>query len=144
MSQTYSTFLSQSPEFRICRWGRGHALGFRGTVDQINSAWYLFVNYDKDCVLHWLRDDFAYISMTLPRLRSALKLYLYVNILHSKEAASHHTWDEAAGTYDLIQDIATANELAEADVAHFMASLQTKSFIPLDESTPAEAAVSAI
>lgn len=136
-SPTYQKFLRESPEFSVATYGRSHALGMSGTVDQINGFHMLIHNFDSNRCLHWLSDDFAYLTIPLPRLRAAIRLYLYANILHSGEVPTDTSWDEVNGIYSLMQDTNAATEIADQCAAEFMAGIKVQSFIPTDQTTPA-------
>jgi hypothetical protein len=130
MSNTYKNLLSEPLQYVVCQYGNGVALGFEGNKEFIDKAHTLFCNFDANKKLNWLNNDFAYISSTMAKIKEAVKLYLYVNILHAKEVQTKELWDEENGIYTLIQDEDTANQLAEAEATDFMSRLKTVSFIP--------------
>ncbi len=137
-SKTYLKLIDDSPDLMTCAYGRSGrvALGMRGPADKVNLMYDLISNYDGPHILHRLSPDLSYISITPARLRAAIKLFIYVNVLHAKEAGSYDTWDEETGVYTLTQDVETAERLANEGAAAFMSSIPTKSFLPSDRSTP--------
>lgn len=144
-SKTYDRLTSDCPELYQTAYGRKGriALQMRGSARQIELMTNLMVNYDGPHILHRLSPDLSFISTTPARLRAAIKLFLYVNVLLSKEAGSYDTWDEETGTYTLTQDTQTAERLAAEGADAFMLIIPTKSFLPTDYSTPAHEYLSA-
>lgn len=136
-SPTYQRFLAESPAFSIAAYGRSSALGLKGTVEQINSFHLLVHNYSGPRPLHWLSDDFAYLTMSPALIRAAIRLYLYANVLHSGEVPTDTSWDDAAGVYSLTQDTNLATEIADQCAAAFVAGLKVQSFIPTDRTSAA-------
>lgn len=136
MTKTLTQLLNESPEYMTSAYSRNGALGFRGTKEQIERAYNLFLNYYKSGLrLRWINDGLAFIAISPENVREAIKLYLYVNLLHSKEVPSRTTWDEETGIFTLIQDIGLAEKLSNEGADEFMALVQAKTFIPLNEST---------
>jgi hypothetical protein len=135
MTKTLTDLLAESPTYLTCTYSRNGALGFRGTKEAINKAHMLFINYDKTSRLRWISDDLAYIAISPARIRAAIKTYLYVNLLHSKEVPSYSEWDEETGVYTLHQDVESAERLSTEDADAFMAAIQGTFSIPSHEST---------
>ncbi len=136
-SNTYAKLISQCPALSICSYGnRSNALGMEGSAESIRLMHNLVYNYAGPCALYRLSDTFAYLTLPADRLRAAIKLYLYVNLLHSGEVPSTQTWDETEDTYTLSRDEEAAERLAVADAETFMASLPTRSFLPTERPTP--------
>lgn len=137
MTKAYESFLSEPITYSLAKLGEDHAISFRGPRPEIDKAYNLFANLGLSRKLVWLRESpdptsehHAYMSCTLPRVKAAIKLYLYLRILMGHEVAVTEYWNEETGVYRLEQDEKAAERLAEADAMHFMASLQTESFIP--------------
>lgn len=137
MTKIYQDLISEPLEYLICRYGKTYALGLKGEQYYINRAHTLFCNYDKVSKLHYLSPEFAYLTISPERLRAAIKLYLHVNLLHSREVGSYSTWDEDTGEYNLVTDDKGAEVLAAHDADLFMSSLKTKSFMPTDRASAA-------
>jgi hypothetical protein len=135
MTKTLSDLLADSPTYLTCHYSRNGALGFKGSKESIERAHNLFVNYDRMSRLRWVSGDLAYIAISPARIRAAIKTYLYVNLLHSKEVPSYSEWDEEAGVFTLHQDIENAERLSSEGADEFIANLQTASFIPSNDST---------
>lgn len=139
-SKTYESLVQSNPSLYQCQYGRSGrvAIQMRGSAAQIELFHTLVENYDGPHTLHRLSPDLAYFSITPTRLKAAIRLFLYVNILHSREAGSYETWDEDTGVYTLTQDEQTAERLAAADAETFMASIPTKSFLPSETGSRPE------
>ncbi len=129
MTKTYAQFLAEPLTYSICQYGNGVAIKFKGEKEYIEKAHALFCNFDATRKLNWINNDSAYISGTISRIKAAIKLYLYVNILHSKELPSSESWDEETGIYTLEQDEKGAELFAEQESSDFMAHLKSESFI---------------
>ena len=129
MTKTYTQFIAEPLSYSICQYGNGVAIKFKGPKEYIEKAHNLFCNFDATRKLNWLDNESAYISGTMLRIKNAVKLYLYTNILHNKEVAVNESWDEETGIYTLTQDEKTAELLAEQESSDFMANLKTESFI---------------
>lgn len=138
-SKTYQRLIDDLPELMLTAFGRSgrRALGMRGSARQIELMYNLMSNYDGACRLHRLTPDLSFVSTTPARLHKAIRLFLYCNVLLSKEAGSFDTWDEDTGVYTLTQDTATAERLAVEGADAFLARILVKSFLPSDYSTPA-------
>lgn len=137
-TKTLDKLLNDSPELMTCAYGKAGriALALKGDPAKVTLMYDLISNYHGSCILHRLSPDLSYVSLTPASLRAAIQLFLYVNILHSKEAGSYETWDEETGVYTLSQDTAAAEALSARDAAAFVAAIPVKSFIPSDYSTP--------
>lgn len=135
MSKTYEKLLTESPEYAICAYGSASALGMSGSAESINKAWNLFCNFDREVTLHRITDSLSYISTSKERLKAALSLYLYVNILHSKEVPSVEHWDEETGVYLSTHDDNLVKDMVCDDIKHFFENLKVKSFIPSSYSS---------
>lgn len=129
MTKTYAQFLAEPLSYSICQYGNGVAIRFKGAKEYIEKAHNLFCNFDATRKLNWLDNESAYISGTIPRIKNAIKLYLYLGILSNKEVDVSESWDEETGVYTLTQDEKTAELLAEEESSDFMAHLKTDSFI---------------
>ncbi len=136
-SKTYDQLLKESPIFYITRYGTGHILGMEGSDYSIKLAHTLFCNYNKTSMLHWLRPNFAYFTISPEAIRKSIKTFLYVNILHNKEVPSTHIWDEENETFSIIADEKLVEGMSSQDADRFMSSLQIKAFMPSDKATPA-------
>lgn len=139
-SKTYERLLLDSPEMSLVRYGRSHALGMKGPRHLIDKAHNLFVNYDRVCTLHRLSDELSYILTTPERVRASIKLYLYVNLLHSREVGSYSTWDEDTEKYAIVAEEAKAENISSHDASLFMEHIKLRfKFMPSDRATGAEA-----
>lgn len=143
-SAVYSKLIADSPDFSLCRYGRNSALGMRGTKGQIDLATNLFANYDRPVIARPLSHDLSYITTSPRRVRAAIKLYLHVNLLHSREVPSYSTWDEETGVYTLESDDAKAEAIAAQDADAFMSHIRLRfPFIPSETVTRRRADINA-
>lgn len=136
-SKTYAKLLADSPELITCKYGRGDALGFRGTREQIDRAYALFSNYTAQASKHgpyepklkWIGDHLAFISTPLEAARAAIKTFLYVNILLAKEVEVADFYDEQTDQWMELRDDDKAEQMADADADAFMQTIKTESFV---------------
>ena len=128
-SNTYTRLIADSPEMIQCAYGRGIALGMRGTRAQIDGAFNLMSNYGQHYALRWVRDDLAFISTSVSRARAAIKTFLYVNILLAKEVEVADYLDEETGEWMELRDDEKADQMAEQDADAFMQTIKTESFV---------------
>lgn len=136
MSRAYDRLLTESPEYLTCAYGSSQALGLRGSKEAIEKAHTLFVNYASTRNrLHWVDPQLAFFTISRDKVRSAIKLFLYVNLLHGGDVGSYSTWDEDTGTYTLIQDTKRAEDLSAQEADLFMTTIRTRHFIPADYSS---------
>ncbi len=136
-SNTLTRLLADSPEILTCKYGRGDAIGFRGTRAQIDSIFDLLCNYTAqeregapyEPKLRWAGDHLAYVSTPLAKARAAIKAYLRTNILLAKEVEVADFYDETTDQWMELRDDERAEILAETDAETFMQTIKTESFV---------------
>jgi len=136
MSKVYDKLLIDSPEMLICYYGTdGKAIGMRGERSKIDLMHNLFCNFAPETSKQYkepklgFAGNLAFISMTLERAKEAIRLYIYLNLLLSKEVESISQFDEETGEYQLEQDEQLANEIAIRESDLFALTFKTESFI---------------
>lgn len=138
MSNALNKLIAQSPELVAATHRDYPGVKLRGTAEQLRLMHNLLCNYTHqkehysqtphEPALQWItKADYgpglAFIAVSMPNVRAAIKTFLYVNILLGKEVADTSFWDENEDEFIIDRDELSADKMADADADAFMAGI---------------------
>lgn len=141
MTKAYQAFLAEPLTYTISPDRRSYCLTVSGARADIERFWTGLCNLDGTRPLTYIKDDRAYMTCQLKRLKAAIKLHLYLGIMMNREVDVLEVWTEGAedepGEYQLNQDTVRADELAEAEATDWMERLESGALSVRPESDAA-------